>query len=113
MLSILQVFPMKKVRNRGIIRPKITTMPRNKSEASSQLELYKLVTEQQRIKQELAFIEQRTVLLKQRLSTLKTQIEGTERSINNLRHPEAKPSRIALPKIFRETNNYQAFDIEY
>ncbi|WP_414753486.1 gas vesicle protein [Anabaena sp. CCY 9910] len=104
---------MKKVRNRGIIRPKITTMPRNKSEASSQLELYKLVTEQQRIKQELAFIEQRTVLLKQRLSTLKTQIEGTERSINNLRHPEAKPSRIALPKIFRETNNYQAFDIEY
>ncbi|ABA19697.1 conserved hypothetical protein [Trichormus variabilis ATCC 29413] len=104
---------MTKVRNRGIIRPKITTMPRTKSEASSQLELYKLVTEQQRIKQELAFIEQRTVLLKQRLSTLKTQIEGTERSINNLRHPEAKPSRIALPKIFRETNNYQAFDIEY
>ncbi|MBD2249877.1 gas vesicle protein [Nostoc parmelioides FACHB-3921] len=113
MLSIIQVFPMTKVRNRGIIRPKITTMPRNKSEASSQLELYKLVTEQQRIKQELAFIEQRTVLLKQRLSTLKTQIEGTERSISHLRHAELKPSRIALPKIFRETNNYQAFDIEY
>lgn len=113
MLSIIQVYAMTKVRNRGIIRPKITTMPRNKSEASSQLELYKLVTEQQRIKQELAFIEQRTVLLKQRLSTLKSQIETTERSIKQIRHSEIKLPEITRPKIFCETKSYQTFEIEY
>lgn len=113
MLSIIQVASMKKIRNRGAIRPKVTTMPRSKSEASNQLELYKLVTEQQRIKQELNFIEQRTVLLKQRLITLKTQIEDTERNIQNLRGIEAKNSPVSRPQIFFESNNYQTFDIEY
>ncbi|MEA5567676.1 MULTISPECIES: gas vesicle protein [unclassified Anabaena] len=105
---------MKKIRNRGAIRPKITTMPRSKSESSHQLELYKLVTEQQRIKQELEFIEQRTVLLKQRLITLKIQIEDTEKSIHHLRSPESHvPIIIARTKIVFEPNTYQAFDIEY
>jgi chromosome segregation ATPase len=104
---------MRKIRNRGIITPKVTTMPRNKSESASQLELYKLVTEQQRIKQELAFIEQRRVLLKQRLSTLKNQIEGTEKSISILRQAESKHSPIAHPITFPETNSYQTFEIEY
>ncbi|AUS99989.1 gas vesicle protein [Nostoc sp. CENA543] len=105
---------MKKTRNRGAIRPKVTTMPRSKSEASNQLELYKLVTEQQRIKQELNFIEQRTVLLKQRLITLQTQIEGTERNIQNLRSSDTNtyPS-ISYPQIPFESNNYQTFEIEY
>ncbi len=104
---------MKTFRNRGNIRPKITTMPRNKCEAYSQLELYKLVTEQQRIKQELQFIEQRTAMLKQRLSNLKTQIAETEATINNLRSPEAKmPQILARPPICFESN-YQTFEIEY
>ncbi|MEH1869799.1 MAG: gas vesicle protein [Nostoc sp.] len=106
---------MRKVRNQGIIRPKISTMPRNQSEASNQLELYKLITEKQRIKQELAFIEQRTVLLKQRLSTLQVQIDTTEKNIKHLRSSESEVQvpPVARPKIFFETQNYQAFDIEY
>lgn len=105
---------MKILRNRGSIRPKVTTMPRSKSEASSQLELYKLVTEQQRIKQELQFIEQRTSLLKQRLSTLKNQIAETEQNINKLRQSDPRHSHLTKrPNIFFEANNYQAFEIEY
>lgn len=113
MLSTIWISSMKKIRNRGIIRPKVTTMPRNKSESSSQLELYKLVTEQQRIQDELAFIEQRTVLLKQRLSTLRNQIATTERNIQNLRYSDDKIVQMPHPKIFRETNSYQTFEIEY
>lgn len=105
---------MKNFQNRGTIRPKVTTMPRNKSEASSQLELYKLVTEQQRIKQELQFIEQRTVMLKQRLNTLKTQIADTETTINKLRQPDLKTTqKLVRPSIFFESQNYQTFEIEY
>ncbi len=105
---------MKNLRNRGTIRPKVTTMPRSKSEASSQLELYKLVTEQQRIKQELHFIEQRTSILKQRLNTLKDQIAETEQNINKLRQSDHRhPNLPKRPNIFFETNNYQAFEIEY
>lgn len=104
---------MRKIRNQGIIRPKISTMPRNQSEASNQLELYKLITEKQRIKQELAFIEQRKVLLTKRLSTLQTQIDTTENNIKHLRDAELGVPPVARPKIFAETKNYQAFDIEY
>ncbi|MDZ7962322.1 MAG: gas vesicle protein [Aulosira sp. DedQUE10] len=105
---------MMNIRNRGSIRPKVTTMPRSKSEASSQLELYKLVTEQQRIKQELQFIEQRTVLLKQRLSSLKNQIAETEKNINKFRLSDSRPPQLPKrPHIFFEANNYQAFEIEY
>jgi phage shock protein A len=113
MLSNIQVISMRKIRNQGMIRPKITTMPRNQSEASNQLELYKLVTEQQRIKQELAFIEQRSVLLKQRLCTLKTQIDTTDNNIKQLRHSESTVPAITRPKTFFQTNNYQTFEIEY
>lgn len=104
---------MKKIRNQGIIRPKISTMPRNQSEASNQLELYKLITEKQRIKQELAFIDQRKWLLTKRLSTLQNQIDTTENNIKHLRDSKSVIPPVARPKIFFETNNYQTFEIEY
>ncbi|MEH1922799.1 gas vesicle protein [Nostoc sp.] len=85
-------------------------MPRNQSEASNQLELYKLITEKQRIKQELVFIDQRKVILTKRLSTLQGQIDATD---NNIKHFRNSESPVARPKIFFETNNYKAFDIEY
>ncbi|MHC5859742.1 gas vesicle protein [Nostoc sp.] len=88
-------------------------MPRNQSEASNQLELYKLITEKQRIKQELAFIEQRKGLLTKRLSILQTQIDTTDDNIKHFRNSESRVPPVARPKIFFETNNYKAFDIEY
>ncbi|MBN3875782.1 MULTISPECIES: gas vesicle protein [unclassified Nostoc] len=104
---------MRRIRSQGITRPKISTMPRNQSEASNQLELYKLITEKQRIKQELVFIEQRKVLLTKDLSTLQSQIDATDKNIKHLRGSELRVPPVARPKIFFETNNYKAFDIEY
>jgi hypothetical protein len=104
---------MRKIGNQGITRHNFSTMPRNKSEASNQLELYKLITEKQRIQQELAFIEQQTGVLKQRLSILKTQINSTENNIHQLRQIESVVPPVAQPKILFETKKYQTFEIEY
>ncbi|MCC5617694.1 gas vesicle protein [Nostoc sp. CHAB 5836] len=104
---------MKKIGNQGIIRHKVSTMPRNKSEASNQLELYKLITEKQRIQQELAFIEQQTGLLKQRLLTLQSQINSTESNIHQSRQFESAVPPVARPKTLFETKKYQTFEIEY
>ena len=106
---------MAHVRIQGPIKPKISTMPRNKSEASQQLELYKLITEQQRIQKELKFMEQRTQQLKNRLMVLVHQIESTEQNIQDLR--QANPG---FPKMIYhskpaavQSSNFQAFDLEY
>lgn len=56
------------------IRPKVSTMPRPQTEAATYLELYKLVTEQQRLEQELVTLEQRRDRIQTRLSELYTQI---------------------------------------
>ncbi|MFN6172153.1 MAG: gas vesicle protein [Dolichospermum sp.] len=115
MLGNIQVFFMRNVRNPGIIRAKVSTMPRNQSDASSQLELYKMVTEKQRIQRELCYIKERTTVLQQRLDVLNSQIEDTEKTIKKLRQPQSSPAsqNIVSPNSFVESNNYQTFEIEY
>ncbi|WP_374794079.1 MULTISPECIES: hypothetical protein [Aerosakkonema] len=105
---------MQNIRPRSIIRPKISSMPRNKSEASKQLELYKLVTEQQRIQQEMVFMEQRMQQLKQRLTVLDNQIFSTKQTIEEL-HPvvPSNPKVRACPPIVTEFSNFQNFYLEY
>ncbi|MBD2181912.1 gas vesicle protein [Planktothrix sp. FACHB-1355] len=89
------------------IRPKISTIPREKTEASEQLELYKMVTKRQRILQEMQFMEQRLNLLKEQLGTLDKQIEDTEETIKKLRKspptftqgpPQVKVQRVRKQK---------------
>ncbi|QXE22748.1 hypothetical protein B6N60_01434 [Richelia sinica FACHB-800] len=89
-------------------------MPRNKSDASSQLDLYKLVTEKQRINRELSGIKERMTVLQKRLDILNQEIETTERTINKLRQPNHKSTdKLIRSSIFEEGNNYHAFEIEY
>lgn len=76
---------MKHIRNQSLNKSKISTMPRIKSETSEQLKLYKMVSDRQRIQQELKFMAERMEQLKQHLNDLDTQIEKTEQSIQNLR----------------------------
>lgn len=104
---------MKNVRS-SIIRAKVSTMPRNHSDASSQLELYKMVTEKQRIQRELCYIKERSTVLKQRLEILSSQIEDTEKTIKKLRQPQPSVTQnILSTNTFIESNNYQTFEIEY
>lgn len=105
---------MSNIRVRGHIRPKISTMPRKNSEASQQLELYKLVTEQQRIQQELIFMEQRVQQLKQRLTVLDSQRNSTEKAIQDLRKvvPNS-PKDLTSSQPVVEVSKFQTYYLEY
>lgn len=78
---------MQHIRKQAVHRAKISTMPRQKSETSEQLKLYKIVSERQRVQQELILTEQRVQQLKQQLTELDSKIEETEKSIQELRQP--------------------------
>jgi peptidoglycan hydrolase CwlO-like protein len=105
---------MKTVINRSISVAKISTMPRPKSDASSQLDLYKMVTEKQRIQRGMSSIKEKMGLLQQRLDILNEQIEATEKTIHKFRQPHSNTSQnIARSSIFVESNNYQTFEVEY
>ncbi|MBD2773090.1 gas vesicle protein [Iningainema tapete] len=105
---------MKNIHPRRTIQPTISTVPRYKSEASEQLELYKMVTKRQRIQQELQFMEQRLQLLKQQLSMLDSQIEKSEKNIQKLRQstPISSPTT-ATPQKSVKSSNFQTFHFEY
>jgi SMC interacting uncharacterized protein involved in chromosome segregation len=105
---------MKNFRHRNIVRAKISTMPRPISEASSQLELYKMVAEKQRISRELSSIKERMTTLQKQLDSLNHNIENTERTIHKLRQPLSSiPPNVVRSKTVIESNNYQTFEIEY
>ena len=114
MIKNIQVFFMKTISNRSISRAKISTMPRTKYDASSQLDLYKMVTEKQRIQRDMYSIKERMGLLQQRLDILNQQIEATEKTIHKLRQPHSNTAQnIVRSNIFVESNNYQTFEVEY
>ena len=114
MIKNIQVFFMKTISNRSISRAKISTMPRPKSDASSQLDLYKMVTEKQRIQRDMSSIKEKMGLLQQRLDILNEQIKATEKTIHKFRQPHSNTSQnIARSSIFVESNNYQTFEVEY
>ncbi|MDB9305641.1 hypothetical protein [Nodularia spumigena] len=114
---------MKNSPKRSVIRPKISTMPRKKNEASCQLELYQMVTEKERLQKELYFIRERTSLLNRRLTTLNHQIEETEKTIKKLRKNDSDLTNTqdigSRENIYVESiesvqsDNYNFMEIEY
>jgi predicted nucleic acid-binding Zn-ribbon protein len=115
---------MPNLRRHSTIRPNISTMPRSKTEASEQLELYKKVTKRQRIQQELQLIERRTQELQQQLAVINNEIVQSEETIQRLRqsNPASKQSSTtslsrtlsAEPvKSQNHSNPYQTFHLEY
>ncbi|TRU22386.1 MAG: gas vesicle protein [Microcystis aeruginosa Ma_SC_T_19800800_S464] len=101
------------------MRSKISTMPRKQSEADHQLELYKLITEKQRIQEKLEMMERQIQQLKNRLTFVTEQIETTEQSIQNLRtaNPPSVAKKPDSPKTVthssNNSSNFQAFYLEY
>jgi len=66
---------------RGLIRPKISTMPRPKTEATAYLNIYKLTVEKKRLQDELQHMEERKGQIEQRLRSLYQEIEAIQASI--------------------------------
>jgi chromosome segregation ATPase len=72
----------------GQIRPKVSTVPRQQTEAAAYLEIYKLVNEKKRLQQELAVFEERRDRIRSRLSEIEIEITGLETTAHELRDQE-------------------------
>lgn len=78
---------------RSSITPKISTMPRQQTEATVYLDVYKLVVERKRLQQELQKIEQRSHQINQRMTQLDQQIADLEAILQQMRTGTAPPAR--------------------
>lgn len=61
-------------------RPKISSMPRPKTEATAYLNLYKLAVEKKRLQYELDTIEQRRERIQKRLAFLESEVAELQKA---------------------------------
>jgi hypothetical protein len=80
--------------HRGHIPPKISTMPRQQTEAAAYLDIYKLVIEKKRLQQELGGMDERRQQICDRLALLEQHITALEQAAHQVRDAEAKPARL-------------------
>lgn len=71
---------------KGMIRSKISTMPRQKAEAIAFLDIYKLVIEKKRLHDELKTIDLRRQQISQRIALLDRQVNQLETTIQTIRN---------------------------
>ena len=72
------------------IFPKVSTLPRRRTEAAHYLDMYKLTVEKKRIQQELDNINQKQQRLQERLAEIDGQLEGLSDGAETLRQQEGK-----------------------
>jgi predicted nuclease with TOPRIM domain len=77
------------------IRPKVSSIPRQQTEASAYLDIYKLVNEKKRLQQELEKLEQRRDRIQQRLQTIDVEVEQLKQSAQNLSQDTPVEKQIA------------------
>ena len=83
--------------SKGRILPKISTMPRQQTEAAAVLDMYKLAIEKKRLQQELQEIEQRRLQILSRMMILESQVEILEAKAHQMRDPVSVESSMTLP----------------
>jgi chromosome segregation ATPase len=100
-------------------RPKVSTLPRQKTEASAYLDIYKLVSEKKRLQQELEQVEQRRDRILKRLETLETQVQDLEQTAQTLRiEGEEEPQKAGKPAAIAtvkppQPDSFSTFYLEY
>ncbi|MBO3457737.1 gas vesicle protein [Aetokthonos hydrillicola Thurmond2011] len=111
---------MKNFRNRMSNRVKVRTMIRKPSQALSQFELYKLVAEQQRIRQELETMQKRVHQLQHCLNIVDNQIETAEDNIRKMRQTDSQtqkqsqePTIIQSHDVVEDLNSFQTIYLDY
>ncbi|QIZ71791.1 hypothetical protein [Oxynema aestuarii] len=83
---------MQRPRPQTPIHSKLTNIPRNNTEAGEQLELYKLLTQRQRIEQEMKVMQQRLQVLEEQLEVIDRHIENSEQKARQLRQSSSLSS---------------------
>ncbi len=94
---------------KGRILPKISTMPRQQTEAAAVLDLYKLAIEKNRLQQELQDIEQRRLQIISRLTVLESQVGSLETKAHQMR--DEAPAEKALPVVRSKSYPAEEFDL--
>lgn len=79
-------------------RPKFSSIPRQKSEATAYLDSYKLAIEKKRLQQELQTIDQRRQQISRRLALIDTQVSQLEKSIEQMRTSNPEVIETIVPK---------------
>ncbi len=100
------------------IRPKISTMPRQQTEAAAYLDIYKLVNEKKRLQQELTVLEERRDRIQERLGAIEDEIQGLETTAHILRDHEVVTVRrdagVRRPMAaFANPGDFTTFCLEY
>ena len=88
------------------IQPKISTLPRQRSEAAAFLDIYKLVVEKKRLQQELENMEQRRQQIASRLVTLDAQVADLEKNAQQIRS-QTDSTSTALKTVLKEPSQPQ------
>ncbi|MDJ1177566.1 hypothetical protein PJF56_01690 [Roseofilum sp. BLCC_M91] len=108
---------MKRPISRRSIPPKISTIPRQESEASDYLNLYQLAVEKQRLANELQTIEQRSQQIEKRLAIINRQMDRLKKntpapgatSASNPSLPGLNPTK----KTSGRSTSYETFLLDY
>lgn len=88
---------MRPPRYQRTITPKISSIPRQKTEETLYRTLYQLAVEKKRLQQELEHLNQRCQTITQRLEMIETQIQGLDTDVKNLA-TEQKTTQPQLPQ---------------
>jgi uncharacterized protein YjiS (DUF1127 family) len=98
---------------KGQIRPKISTMPRQQTEAAAYLDIYKLVIEKKRLRQELEGMDDRRQQICDRLAVLEQQITALEKTAQQVRQAEAPPGSINSAKPQGAIEGFDTISLDY
>lgn len=81
---------------RSRIQPKISTLPRQRSEATNYLDIYKLVIEKKRLQKELETLTQRQQQIQQHLDIINRQVAALKEAAETLALQETE-AKVAAP----------------
>ncbi|PNW45152.1 UNVERIFIED_CONTAM: gas vesicle protein [Euhalothece sp. KZN 001] len=115
LITSSELFIMSSRPHQRSIPPKISSIPRQKSEATTHLEIYKMSVEKHRLQQELKNLKNREKQISKRLKQIE---QHTEDLLSQVHSPEEissspQPSKISKGKIEEGFSSPQsAFDFE-
>ncbi|MGK7889437.1 MAG: hypothetical protein AB4042_08885 [Leptolyngbyaceae cyanobacterium] len=105
--------------NRGQIRPKFSSMPRQRSEAAAFLDSYKLTVEKKRLQQELDSLNQRRDQIMQRLATIDQQVERLGDRAEQYRvdyansHQQSASPTVQPPAASTDSESFKTLFVDY
>ncbi|MGA7935312.1 MAG: hypothetical protein WCA35_17315 [Kovacikia sp.] len=95
------------------IRPQISTMPRQNTEAGAYLDIYKLVNEKKRLQKELDSLEGRRDRIQQQLKTIESQVLELEENAHQLRDTLPTAPKPAIQGQPVDLGNFNTLFLEY